>query len=92
MRAMLLNTYITQLLTGDFVPVANALTFGPVATTGSVMCLNVSLVDNDLFESQETFTVILTSSSPFVTVTSAMNTSTVTVLDDEGNYGVLNTA
>ena len=64
-----------------------------MATTArSVMCLNVSLVDNDLFESQETFTVILTSSSPFVTVTSAMSTSTVTVLDDEGDYGVLNTA
>ena len=59
-----------------------------MATTESVMCLDVSLVDNDLFESQETFTVILISSSPFVTVTSAMSTSTVTVLDDEGNYCV----
>ena len=52
------------------------------------MCLDVSLVDNDLFESQETFTVILISNSPFVTVNSAMSTSTVTVLDDEGNYHV----
>ena len=53
------------------------------------MCLDMTLVDNDLFESQETFTVILTSTSPFVTVNSAMSTSTVTVLDDEGDYGIV---
>ena len=46
-------------------------------------------MDNDLYETTETFSFAISPTSEFVTVNSNSQTSTVTVLDDEGELSLL---
>ena len=63
----------------DYLPTSEDATF----TTGSPPCLTVTIVDDQQREScDQTFTLVLTTSDPAVTVSRA--TATVTIYDDEG--------
>ena len=73
-------------LPADFVPIMESISFGPVAMSGDKECLSITLMDNDLYETTETFSFAI---SEFVTVNSNSQTSTVTVLDDEGELSLL---
>ena len=58
--------------------------------SGDRECLSITLMDNDLYELQtETFSFVICPTSEFVTVNSNSQTSTVTVLDDEGELSLL---
>ena len=52
------------------------------SNAGMVMCFNISIVDDAVAESTETFTVSLNSADSDITFDPA--TCTVTVLDDDG--------
>ena len=79
--------YTSLSLPADFVPIMESISFGPVAMSGDRECL--TLMDNDLYETTETFSVSISPTSEFVTVNSNSQTSTVTVLDDEGELSLL---
>ena len=56
--------------------------------SGDRECLSITLMDNDLYETTETFSVAISPTTEFVTVNSNSQTSTVTVLDDEGELSL----
>ena len=56
--------------------------FGPVAEAPSTPCVNISVTDDNITESVESFSLVLEPASDFVTVTH--NSSSVDVYDDDG--------
>ena len=57
--------------TADYTPlVSSELTFGPTASTGSTQCTSVSLVDDDIVEDTEEFSVEVSSTSDIVLIAS----------------------
>ena len=57
--------------TADYTPlVSRELTFGPTASTGSTQCTSVSLVDDDIVEDTEQFSVEVSSTSDIVLIAS----------------------
>ena len=57
--------------TADYTPlVSSELTFGPTASTGSTQCTSVSLVDDDIVEDTEQFSVEVSSTSDIVLIAS----------------------
>ena len=89
MLAMFRIIYTSLSLPADFVPIMEYISFGPVAMSGDRECLSITLMDNDLYETTETFSFAISPTSEFVTVNSNSQTSTVTVLDDEGELSLL---
>ena len=64
---------------------SSSLTFSATTSTGDVIrCINVSIIDDLVFEESETFTVTVTTTSPRVTL--GNNYTTVTITDNEGQY------
>ena len=68
----------------DYDPLEVYLSFGPVAEAPSTQCVNISVTDDNITESVETFSLALEPASDFVTVT--RNTSSVDVYDDDGEF------
>ena len=57
--------------TADYTPlVSSELTFGPTAITGSTQCTSASLVDDDIVEDTEQFSVEVSSTSDIVLIAS----------------------
>ena len=57
--------------TADYTPlVSSELSFGPTASTGSTQCTSVSLVDDDIVEDTEQFSVEVSSTSDIVLIAS----------------------
>ena len=57
--------------TADYTPlVSSELIFGPTASTGSTQCTSVSLVDDDIVEDTEQFSVEVSSTSHIVLIAS----------------------
>ena len=62
---------VTIISTADYTPlVSSELTFGPTASTGSTQCTSVSLVDDDIVEDTEQFSVEVSSTSDIVLIAS----------------------
>ena len=58
------------------------LTFPADSTSGDMQCIVVTILDDEIMERAETFTVTLTTSDPDVTV--GDNQTIVTIIDDNG--------
>ena len=70
----------------DYTAVSSPLTFPATASADNVMlCINVSITDDLVFEELENFTVTVTTTNPRVTL--GNNATTVTITDNEGQYG-----
>ena len=68
---------------GDYLPlVSPQLTFGGSAGEGSVECLNMTLINDEVAEVDEDFTVIVEPVSDFVT-TASPSSATFTIDDDD---------
>ena len=64
-------TIISFSSTADYTPLMSSeLTFGPTASTGSTQCTSVSLVDDDIVEDTEQFSVEVSSTSDIVLIAS----------------------
>ena len=64
---------------------SSPLTFPATTSTGDAMqCINVSITDDSVFEESETFTVTVTTTTPRVTL--GNDNTTVTIIDNEGQY------
>ena len=63
------HTIVLLPSTADYTPlVSSELTFGPTASTGSTQCTSVSLVDDDIVEDTEQFSVEVSSTSDIVLI------------------------
>ena len=72
--------YVGILLAGmDFQPLAIELTFSAL---DRILCANITILDDEILENNETFTVQLSSNDPDAIV--AVPQSTVTIIDDDG--------
>ena len=56
-------------------------TFPADSSSGAVQCINISIIDDDTFEGNETFDVILTLSDANVRLGNDL--STITITDDD---------
>ena len=63
----------------------NALTFLPDTINGDIMCLNISIIDDNRVEYNETFSITLTVDNPLDTINGGSTAITeVTILDNDG--------
>ena len=68
--------------TADYTPlVSSELTFGPTASTGSTQCTSVSLVDDDIVEDTEQFSVEVSSTFEIVLIASP-SSAVYSIADD----------
>ena len=68
--------------TADYTPlVSSELTFGPTASTGSTQCTSVSLVDDDIVEDTEQFSVEVSSTFDIVLIASP-SSAVYSIADD----------
>ncbi len=59
------------------------LTFSSGASDGDRECMNVTIMDDDALEADETFSVTLTTSDDDVNVVNSMTTVTITDIDSK---------
>ena len=72
--------------TADYTPlVSSELTFGPTASTGSTQCTSVSLVDDDIVEDTEQFSVEVSSTSDIVLIASP-SSAVYSIADADSKY------
>jgi len=65
----------------DYISVVSLETFAPGSMDNDTECVDISIVDNDALEEEETFGVTVTSQDPSVLL--GIN-ATVTITDDDG--------
>ena len=65
----------------DYEQISAPLTFPTGSVAGDMQCVNISIVDDFLFEGDETFTVSLTVTTPGVM--EGNTSTTVTIRDDD---------
>ena len=70
----------------DYTAVSTLLTFPATTSSDDIMqCIDVSILDDSVFEGPaETFTVTVTTTNPRVTL--GNNNTTVTIIDNDGQY------
>ena len=69
----------------DFLPVNTQLIL--IVNSGTTMCVTVDIVDDIVVETNQSFTLELSSLTPTVTVSIGGDVATVTILDEDGkNY------
>ena len=56
---------------------------------GISQCKNITLIDDNLYERNQSFTVVLSSYYPSVIIDPQGNSTTVTILDDEGKDNIV---
>ena len=61
------------------------LTFGAGSVAGDVLCIPVSICNDELPEELETFLVVLSVSDPNDAV-AAPNTTVISIIDDDGTW------
>ena len=66
----------------EFIPISIPLKYPPGPANGNMMCINISITDDQLFEGNETFMVRLSNPMPSRVMLNA--NTTVTIIDDEG--------
>ena len=67
----------------DYDAITTSRTFLYVSMNGDMECANVTIIDDNALELDETFTVTLNTSEP--TVTLDTNATTITITDDDGS-------
>ena len=65
----------------DFTSTSITLEYSPGPANGSMICIDVNITDDVLFEGSETFTIRLSNPMPSYVM---LNSATVTIIDDEG--------
>ena len=65
----------------DYEPISSHLTFPTGSVAGDMLCVNISIVNDVLFEGDETFTVLLTVNTAGVSEGNAV--TIVTIRDDD---------
>lgn len=65
----------------DFVPHLETLTFSNGQHRGESLCTDILIIPDDFVESDETFQVLLVSSSPAAVIQSGKDRATVVILD-----------
>ena len=69
----------------DFNATQTSLTFPTGAANGTEMCLNISIIDDDRVEYNETFSITLTVDNPLDTINgSSTAQADVTIVDNDG--------
>ena len=77
-----IKLYTLQIAQTDYVSIDETVTFQP-ATSTSPVCVNISIMDDSTLESDEVFTVRLTSSDVDVVIGSIQEAN-VTISDNDG--------
>ena len=72
----------TSTLASDYDALVSDLTFTP---GNERICRNIPIINDDLYEDPETFTVSLTTSESFVTIDPTRQTGTAIINDNDGN-------
>jgi len=72
----------TATATDDYIHTSNDITFNSGSAAASTGCTNISIIDDNALESNQTFTVTLTTSDPDVILGS--NVTTITIVDNDG--------
>lgn len=80
---MSFNFVFLQLASADYTPLVNEAVNLPIGTAlGSQFCTTINILPDGVPEILESFSVLLTSNSPFVTVNPATSSATVNILGD----------
>ena len=66
----------------DYEMMSSSISFPTTSSGGAMECMNITIMDNDAFELNETFTVTLTVNTAGVMVGNTI--TEVTITDDEG--------
>ena len=72
----------SALVGSDYTDPRQNITFSSGSANGFAICVNISLLDDSALEGGQTFTVVLTTSDPYVITT--VNTTTVMITDSDG--------
>ena len=73
----------------DYVFQQAGVTFPVGVTAGTVQCCGIPIIDNERVDNfQREFSVSLFSFSPLISVIPFLNTATVLIVDDDGEYFV----
>ena len=83
---VLVQSHFKLLFPGiDFNVTQTSLTFPTGAATGTEMCLNISIIDDDRVEYDETFSITLTVDNPLDTINGDSTAqANITVFDNDG--------
>ena len=83
---MFVFLYIVATMPDDYSPQAESVTFGINSMESDTECVRVIIVDDDIVEEAETFTVVLeTASYMEVETDESLSSLVVTIIDDDGN-------
>ena len=83
--------HVLFFLASDFATSSSAFTVSPGASNGDMVCLNISIIDDDRVEYDETFSITLTVDNPLDTINGGSTAiAEVTILDNDGTYVKLN--
>ena len=66
----------------DYIQQSSELTFASGAVLGTLTCANITIIDENVVERPESFSVVLLQSTPGVRINSSRATSTVEIIDD----------
>ena len=76
------STFTAQ---SDFSPVSATVTFFPDTPPGSTQCFSVSIIDDTILESEESFSLQLLALNPtVVSIEDEKDRTTVTIVDNDG--------
>lgn len=73
----------------DFISHLETLTFSSGQHRGDSVCADISILSDDFVESNETFNVLLVSSSPVAVIQSGKDRATVVIMDRRQPQSVL---
>lgn len=71
---------------GDFHPLSNHLTFSPGSGNGAQLCSSVTILPDNVTETEETFSVILKLVGDVDSIRLGNNVTRVVHTDDDGTY------
>ena len=74
----------------DYAETVQSLVFPAGTSSGAYLCVSIPIINDGIAETNQSFSVILTSPSPDVlTVSENGGQTTVTIIDDEGLWAVI---
>ena len=74
--------FSTALADSDYIAASMNITFTSGSPVGNMVCFNVTIIDDNVIENDEAFTVTLS----LLSTGEQIGQTTITIIHDEGNY------
>ena len=81
---LIVADFISKASRSDFESLSSTLTFSSGSSVGATKCANISIIDDDVFEGNQYFSLQLATRNPHVMVGTAV--TRVTITDYDGKY------